>query len=92
MSTTPVVVADPMVLAYGAYEEDGKILFERHATHWSKRKHYVYYTTVRQLWRVYVKDKKKLRSVPSWQNPTRYIKSYHLEPVWPKHMQMDKGL
>lgn len=93
MSTPLDATADPMMLAYGAYEVDGTITFERRAAYApTRRRRYVYYTDSRQLWRVYIKTKQKLRRV-SWSGTVVvYTQVYQLVPLWPTHLQMDKGL
>lgn len=95
MSTTRLVEPpDPVLLRYSLYAEDGKITFERPTRrHWGirRRQRYVYFTQERQLWRVYVRNSQKLHRT-TWSTPQVYIDSYRLEPQWPKHMQMDKGL
>lgn len=100
MSTTRLVEPppppDPVLTRYGMYAEDGKIVFERSQHHWGRRRRprlrYIYFTQERQLWRVYVRNNRKLRNTATYSTPATYIESYRLEPVWPKHMQMDTGL
>lgn len=98
MSTTRLVEPppppDPILTRFGAYVEDGKIVFERSLSRWgrsSRRRRYIYFIPERQLWRVYVRNNRKLHRT-TYSTPATYIESYRLEPVWPKHMQMDTGL
>lgn len=80
---------------YGMYEENGKIRFTRVMTGYSGRRTqrwYTYHVTRRELWRTYVGTKRDWKPVPSCYNPDGFIRSHRLEPVWPKHMTLDKGL
>lgn len=85
-----------MLERFRLYEEDGKIHFTRDIMSYiggrSRQRRYTYYVDTQELWRVYAKTKQRYTRIPTWHTPLQYIKTYGLEPVWPKHMRMDKGL
>ena len=94
-ATTPLILKDPMLETYGLYEENGRIQFETAPTGygWRRRRTaYTYYIAKKELWRVYVRDKRNMRRIPSWHQPQAYARTHHLTPIWPKHMRMDQGL
>lgn len=83
--------ADPILERYRLYEEDGKILFQRLCR--NMRSQYVYYTDLKELWRIRIRTKSNWMRVDSeYRPPLVCIDVWDLTPVWPKHMSMDKGL
>lgn len=98
MSITPRLPEppDPMMERFGLYEEDGKIRFIKHIPNYygtrRTQRWYTYYTGKRELWRTYVRTKRDWKRIPSYYAPEGYVRTNRLEPVWPKHMMVDKGL
>lgn len=96
MSNTPETTPDPVLDAYRLYEENGEIRFIRTVNHYygprTTKRLFTYYTDTRQLWRIYVRNKKRWMRVSAYQGILRYIQASRLEPVCPKHMMVDKGL
>lgn len=96
MSNTPEPAPDPVLDAYRLYEEDGQIHFIRHVSSYfgsrGSKRLYTYYTNTRQLWKIYVRNKKKWMRVGTYSGASYYIRMNRLKPVWPKHMMVDKGL
>lgn len=90
------LVRDPVVEAHGLYIENGKIRFLRTIPAYyggrATRRAHIYHVAKQELWRVYVKMGKNQKRVPSYYTPITYIEVHILEPVWPKHLQVDKGL
>ncbi len=100
VSTTiaPPVTIDPMVQEYAPYVDiDGKIRFiaiiEQYGGRQTQR-WFTYDVAKRELWRTYVRTKRNWKRVytSSFSSPLSYIRMYRLVPVWPKYMQLDKGL
>jgi hypothetical protein len=87
---------DPVLQAYRTYEEDGKIRFERFFRNYygtgGTRRWYVYHVNRRELWRIYIRTKRDWKRAYAYNGPMSYIKANRLVPMWPKHMQVDKGL
>lgn len=94
-SAPPALGPDVVLQKFKLYEEDGKITFTHESNRYyrtGRLRWYAYYTDTRQLWRVYAKNKKKMARVMHWNSIPDYIERYDLDPVWPKHMRMDRDL
>ena len=94
-SDPPPLGPDPVLQKYHMYEEDGRILFTQHYRRYYNRgrvRWYAYYTANREMWRVYAKTKKNLSRVRHWSSIFDYLERYDFDPVWPKHMRMDRDL